>query len=81
MAKISCENVGEKSTDPLTDVSKRIIAGKGAEKQINDILLTRYACYLITQNGDVRKTEIAFAQSYFAVQTRRAEIVEQQFLE
>ncbi len=80
-AKDSCENVGEEIAYHFPDVRKVIERGKGAKDEIDDILLTRYACYLIAQNGDSRKQEIAFAQNYFAVQTRRAELVEQRFLE
>ena len=80
-AKDACNNVGEETGYHFPDIRKTIAMPKGAEKEINDILLTRYACYLIAQNGDSRKEEIAFAQNYFAVQTRRAEIVEQRILE
>jgi len=80
-AKDACTNAGEKTTDHFPDVRKTIPMPKGAEKELIDILLTRYACYLIAQNGDSRKQEIAFAQNYFAVQTRRAEIVEQRYLD
>ena len=80
-AKDSCSNAGEIVDYHFPDVRKMITKGKGAKDEIDDILLTRYACYLIAQNGDSRKEEIAFAQNYFAVQTRRAELVEQRLLE
>jgi len=80
-AKDACKNAGEEVDYHFPDVRKTIPMPKGAEKEIDDILLTRYACYLIAQNGDSRKEEIAFAQNYFAVQTRIAELVEQRLLE
>lgn len=80
-AKDACKNAGEEMDYHFPDIRKTIPMPKGAEKEIDDILLTRYACYLIAQNGDSRKQEIAFAQNYFAVQTRRAELVEQRLLE
>ena len=80
-AKDAARNAGEKPEYHFPDVRKVIEAGKGAQHEIDDILLTRYACYLIAQNGDSRKEEISFAQNYFALQTRRAELVEQRLLE
>jgi DNA-damage-inducible protein D len=80
-AKTTCENSGNAITDHFADVSKTIPMPKSAEKIINDYALTRYACYLIAQNGDSTKNEIAFAQTYFAVQTRKQEIIEQRLLD
>lgn len=80
-AKTACEVSGHFTADHFVDVNKTISMPKGASKEIADIMLTRYACYLIAQNGDPRKSEIAFAQTYFAIQTRKAELIEQRMLE
>ena len=76
-AKIACKNSGHAVMDHFVDATKTIPMPKGAEKDVPDVILTRYACYLIAQNGDSRKEQIAFAQSYFAVQTRKQELIEQ----
>lgn len=80
-AKKSCENAGEPVANHFVDVNKMVDIGSGTQRPIEDTALTRYACYLIAQNGDPSKAEIAFAQTYFAVQTRKQEIIEQRLLE
>jgi DNA-damage-inducible protein D len=77
----SCENADVDYTNHFAEFGKMIDIGSGAQKEIEDIALTRYACYLIAQNGDPAKSEIAFAQTYFAVQTRKQEIIEQRLLD
>lgn len=80
-AKTACEVSGRAVEDHFADAGKMVDLGSGSQREVDDIMLTRYACYLIAQNGDPRKQEIAFAQTYFALQTRRAELIEQRLLE
>lgn len=80
-AKTACEVTGHAVRDHFADVGKTIRMPKGAQKEVPDIMLTRYACYLVAQNGDPKKEEISFAQNYFAVQTRKFEIIEKRINE
>ena len=76
-AKIASEATGNKVADHFVEANKKVDIGSGTQREIDDIMLTRYACYLITQNGDPKKEAIAFAQNYFAIQTRKFELIEQ----
>ena len=80
-AKVACVSSGYETRDHFLDITKMVGVGSGAKRKIDDIALSRYACYLIAQNGESSNDPIAFDQSYFAVQTRRQEIIEQRMAE
>lgn len=78
-AEIACEQAGNNPADHFTGAGKMVKIGSETQREVKDYLLTRYACYLVAQNGDPRKKEIAFAMTYFAVQTRKMEVLQQRF--
>ncbi len=80
-ASASCESAGQNLSDHFVVYTKMVELGSGSQRKIEDVALTRYACYLIAQNGDPSKSEISFAQTYFAVQTRKQELIEQRLLD
>jgi len=80
-AKESCRTSGQNEADHFREVTKMVTLGSGAERAVQDVAMDRYACYLLAQNGDPRKEAIAFAQTYFAVQTRRQELIETRLLD
>ncbi|MDP4262479.1 MAG: DNA damage-inducible protein D [Bacteroidota bacterium] len=80
-ARIACKAAGEAVSDHFVDINKMVGLGSSAQRELEDIALTRYACYLIAQNGDPSKPAVAFAQTYFAVQTRKQEIIEKRLLD
>src|SRR5690606_1572670 len=80
-AMTACANAGERVEDHFAGVGKLVGICSGTAREVNDVALDRYACYLIAQNGDPRKPEIAFAMTYFAVQTRKQEVIEQRIAE
>jgi DNA-damage-inducible protein D len=80
-ARTACKSAGENDLDHFVDINKMVVLGSGSEREVEDFALTRYACYLVAQNGDSSKPPIAFAMTYFAVQTRKQEIIEQRLTE
>lgn len=80
-ASKACDNSGERIDDHFVGVTKMVTLGSGSQREVQDIALTRYACYLVAQNGDPNKAEVAFAQTYFAFQTRKQELIEQRLLD